>query len=260
MKTKPILFFCLAGAGILNTSCEDLWNRCVEGNGDIAIQTIPTDAFDQIQVSGDFLVQVDTGMMPSVKIETDENLMNFIVVHVAGHKLLIESREGTCLRPSKALKITVNTHQLNEIALYGSGSVSCDGLETDQMNLHLEGSGKMECYGLKSSSASLHLIGDGFIRSSVITGNLTAQMDGSGEILLEGKSSLSDLSLIGSGNYNAAQLLTDTCYVYISGSGIMRTWVTKTLDITIIGSGIVYYTGNPDVTSYISGSGKIYGN
>jgi hypothetical protein len=45
--------------------------------------------------------------------------------------------------------------------------------------------------------------------------------------------------------------------VYISGSGLADTRVQDTLDVTIIGSGIVYYTGNPNIESYISGSGKI---
>jgi len=55
----------------------------------------------------------------------------------------------------------------------------------------------------------------------------------------------------------ASQLNTDVCVAYFSGSVIIDTDVNNTLDVTIIGSGVVNYFGNPVITSDISGSGKI---
>jgi hypothetical protein len=86
--------------------------------------------------------------------------------------------------------------------------------------------------------------------------DLACQIDGSGEIRLNGASVNSELRVIGSGHIRGNQLNTDVCVAYISGSGTIDTWVNHALDVTIIGSGIVYYSGNPAVESYISGSGK----
>jgi hypothetical protein len=52
-------------------------------------------------------------------------------------------------------------------------------------------------------------------------------------------------------------MITDTCSCYISGSGRIDTRVNNLLNVTITGSGMVYYFGNPVVASYISGSGKV---
>jgi len=258
MKTYRKAYF-LPGillTGILFSSCEDIWNRCVDGNGTRASETRDMEAFERIQVNGDFEVQIDTGRESSVVIEADENLLDLIVTHVSGGQLIIETRNNDCVRPSRPIEITVTTPSVNNIHLTGSGYVYCYGLKTDELAISLEGSGQVECYETEASSASVDLQGSGFIICSLYTENLAAQLEGSGEIKLTGESVNSDLKITGSGRIKADQVITDVCYAYISGSGRIDTRVNSVLDITIIGSGIVYYWGNPTVESYISGSGK----
>jgi hypothetical protein len=74
---------------------------------------------------------------------------------------------------------------------------------------------------------------------------------------VRGESISGDHKIIGSGSINAAQLNSDVAIVYISGSGVVDVDVNNALDVTIIGSGKVYYTGNPTVEDYISGSGEV---
>jgi hypothetical protein len=243
--------------GLLSASCEDLWNRCVDGNGNRTADNRTLQSFSRVQVNGDFEVQIDTGSISSAIVEADENLLDYIVTHVSGNMLIIETRNGTCLRPSHPIEITINTQALDEITLNGSGFVYCYGLETEELSINLAGSGQIECYEAKASVVNVELEGSGLINSSLVTENLTTQLEGSGEIKLSGASVNADHKIIGSGHINAGQVITDVCVVYISGSGVVDTHVNNALDVTIIGSGIVYYTGNPILESYISGSGKV---
>ena len=243
--------------GLLLTSCEDLWNRCVDGNGNRAADNRALQSFSRVQVNGDFEVQIDTGRISSAIVEADENLVDLIVTHVSGNKLIIETRNGACLRPSHPIEITINTQALDEITLNGSGFVYCYGLETEELSINLSGSGQIECYEAEASVVNVDLEGSGLINSSLVSENLTTQLEGSGEIRLSGESVNADHKIIGSGQINAGQVITDVSIVYISGSGIVETRVNSALDVTIIGSGIVYYTGNPVLESYISGSGKV---
>jgi hypothetical protein len=239
------------------SSCEDFWNHCVDGNGVRTSDTRDLSSFSQIQVNGDFEVQVDTGAASSAVIEADENLMGNIDTRVSGDRLIIESRNGGCLKPTHAIEITITTPVIHSMELNGSGYLYCFGLETSDLDIRVSGSGQIECNQLKASSVTYEQEGSGSINSSVATENLTARIDGSGEIGLTGTSASSDYTVIGSGRILSGHLVTDACIVQISGSGTVDTYVNHALDVTISGSGIVYYDGNPSITSHISGSGKI---
>ncbi len=89
----------------LITSCEDMWNHCIEGNGHHSTETSTLPAFTRIQVNGDFKVKVDTGSGCFAVVEADENLQDRIVTHVSGDKLVIESKNGDCLNPSDPIEI-----------------------------------------------------------------------------------------------------------------------------------------------------------
>jgi hypothetical protein len=249
----PVLFM----TGLLFTSCEDLSNHTVDGNGNRTTDTRSLQAFRLVQLNGDFEVQIDTGSVFSALVEADENLIDLIVTYVSGNKLIIESANGTSLKPTHPIQITITTTALDEITLNGSGYVYCYGLETGELTMNLAGSGQIECYDVKSSTVNAQLEGSGLINCRLVSENLTASIEGSGEIKLSGESLNTDYKIIGSGQIKANYLNTGVSVVYISGSGVADTRVSNALDVTIMGSGIVYYTGNPSVESSISGSGKV---
>jgi hypothetical protein len=256
IKNKTIL--AMFGISLLSlTACEDLWDDSVEGNGNRGIEHRTLQTFNSIEVNGDFEVQIDIGSIPEAVVEADENLLDLIVTHVSGGKLIIEERDGVNLKPSHTIEITVTTPSINEISLNGSGLIYNYGLEAEELYINLAGSGRIECDNLVATSAEFELEGSGSINCGVSSENLKSKLEGSGEIKLSGDCINADHKIIGSGKIKASQVVSDVCVVYISGSGIADTHVNEALDVTIIGSGIVYYTGDPTIDSYISGSGKI---
>jgi len=252
-----ILQLLLISSCLINVSCEDIWNRCVDGNGDRGVENRALDEFERIEINGDFEVQIDTGQVSSASVETDENLIDLIVTHVSGNKLIIETRDGVCIRPTHPVEITVSTRTLREITLNGSGLAYCYGLNTENLSLNLSGSGHIECDNVETTVANLELEGSGLINCNLITENLATQIEGSGEIKLHGECINADHKIIGSGNIKAGEVSAEVCVIYISGSGTVDAHVNDALDVTIIGSGTVYYTGTPTIESYISGSGEI---
>jgi hypothetical protein len=259
MKTLKIYYSLtvLVFSGLIFTSCEDLWNRCVEGNGIRTSDSRPLQSFTRVEVNGDFEVQIDTGNVSSAIIEADENLIELIVTHVSGSKLIIETRNDACIKPTHPIEISVNTTALEEIILNGSGYVYNYGLKTQNLSVNLTGSGKVDCNNAEAQVAKLELEGSGSINAHMNSENLTTTLEGSGEIKVTGVSVYTDHKIIGSGHIIADEVDCDVSVVYISGSGIVDTRADNALDVTIIGSGTVYYRGNPTVSSYISGSGKV---
>jgi hypothetical protein len=254
-KMKFITGIFLAFAWI--TSCDEIWHHCIEGNGNASTETRTLPAFTSIQVNGDFKVKVDTGSSYVAIVEADENLQDLIGTYVSGDKLVIESSRHDCLNSSHPIEISVVTPSVNIIDLNGSGNVYCYSLNAEELVLSLSGSGQLQCTQIKANSATLDLEGSGNIDCAADVKNLSSKIEGSGEIRINGSALNSDFKVIGSGHQRASELITDVCTAYISGSGIIDTEVNNSLDVTIIGSGIVNYFGNPVITSYISGSGKI---
>lgn len=252
-----LIFLPLILAGTLFTSCDEIWHHCVEGNGHASTESRTLPPFSQIQVNGDFNVQVTTDTATVAVVEADENLQDLIKTYVSGDKLIIESKNGDCLNSSHTIGIRVTSPVMSNIELNGSGDVHCSNLNTNDLILRLSGSGKIECTRATARSVKLVLEGSGNIECEADMEDLYSQIDGSGEIKIIGSALNSEIRVIGSGHQRADQLSTDVCITYISGSGIIDTRVSKSLDVTIIGSGIVNYLGNPVITSYISGSGKI---
>lgn len=238
-------------------SCEGFWNNCKEGNGHISTETRTLSTFSRVEINGDFKVLVDTGSSSFAVIEADENLQDLIVTNVSGDKLIIETRNGDCLYPTHPVEIRIKTPSVSQIVLNGSGNVYCNGLISEELFLRLSGSGDMHFTEINAVSATLELEGSGNIDFGTNVEDLYAECEGSGEIRLNGEARNSELRVIGSGHLRASQLNTDICIAFINGSGTIDTDVNISLDVTIMGSGTVNYYGNPVISSYISGSGKI---
>jgi hypothetical protein len=184
--------------------------------------------------------------------------MDLIITRVSGDKLIIETRRGNCIRSSETIRVNVTVPDLNHIDLNGSGIIWCDSLTTQSFDADLDGSGTIRCINLAVSTLDIEISGSGKMETD---GNFTmvnAVIDGSGEAILSGVSPTADLLINGSGMISAGNLLTDTCYANITGSGTIYTRVRDLLEVDISGSGIVYYYGdNPVVNTNISGSGQV---
>ena len=240
------------------SSCEGIWPNCVDGNGVIITQQRTVGSFYRMESNGDFQVYVYPGDENTVEVEADENLMGFIVTRVYKDELIIETRHRDCLRSSGPVRITVTTPDLNSIELNGSGRIWCDSLAPGNFNVDLDGSGDIQCVNVQASSLNVELSGSGTIRMDGIFDQTDAEVDGSGDIILSGESITAELDVAGSGNITGNNMLANSCYADISGSGSISIWVTDLLDVEISGSGSVYYYGEPSaVNTHISGSGQV---
>lgn len=65
------------------------------------------------------------------------------------------------------------------------------------------------------------------------------------------------LEINGTGSFKGFDMPTDNCIVAINGLGFCEVMAEKTLDVTINGSGRVYYKGDAEVHQNISGLGSV---
>ena len=87
--------------------------------------------------------------------------------------------------------------------------------------------------------------------------NIAVSIRGSGSITLSGTCNFAEITVQSAGHFIGSNLETRVAEVNSRGSGSIYVWVTDRLHVNIHGSGNVYYKGNPVITSYVGGSGKL---
>lgn len=211
----------------------------IKGNGKIVTINRTTSEYDEISVGGSFDVILVKGKEGNIKIEGEENIVPLIETELNGNTLQIKYKKNTNIYSTKKLTVTVPVTNISKISLGGSGNVSNDGI-------------------LKSNELSVSLAGSGNIKLQIDAKELNANIGGSGNIEFSGKTTEFNGSIAGSGNISAYELISETTNATIAGSGSIKTTTTSKIKAKVVGSGNIYYKGNPSETDLKSvGSGEI---
>ena len=212
--------------------------RVIRGSGVIVSETRQVSNFDSIDLSGSGEVILTQGNAESLKIEADDNLMQYVEAVVRAGTLELGFKDGVNIIQSTKLVFYVEVDDLTGLAISGSGDFEADRIETDQLNATVSGSGDIQIAELKAD----------YVKTSI---------SGSGEIFLGGVVETQEIRVSGSGKYIAGGLCSERVTLDVSGSGNATVCATGTLDVDISGSGNVSYYGQPSVHSSTSGSGTI---
>ena len=85
------------------------------------------------------------------------------------------------------------------------------------------------------------------VQERISTSDTQVNISGSGNVLLDGKSTEAEYHIAGSGDINATELKVENVNARISGSGSIRCYATENLTGGVSGSGNVAYKGNPQI-------------
>ncbi|MFI2754555.1 head GIN domain-containing protein [Cellulomonas sp. P22] len=143
-------------------------------------------------------------------------------------------------------------------ALGDLGDVQYDLVLPDVDQLTLSGSGSIEGQIAAQAGLTIRAEGSGSVRLEPIeVDSLDVRIAGTGDVRLEGTAARQDVSVEGTGSYDAPGLVTEDTTVEISGTGSADVNATGTLDAHVSGTGSVRYTGDPQVTSTVDGTGRV---
>ena len=227
--------------GITSLQAQFFSSTKINGNGKISHETRDTKMYESIELIGSLDVELVKGIEGVIKVEAEENLLEYIQTQVSNSRLIIKVKKGYDVRPSlrKRIVVTVPFEHISGLSLVGSGNLeSTDILKTDQFTASLSGSGD--------------------INLNIRSKRIIAELAGSGDLKLLGNTDYFEASLDGSGDISAYQMSTKTALVSLAGSGDIQLFVTENLDASIAGSGDIDYKGNPlKVEKSIIGSGVI---
>ena len=224
----------------LTLSVNAQWgSKKIKGNGNVVTVTRTTSNYDGIGVGGSFDVILVKGKEGNIKIEGEENIIPYIVTEVKGNTLQIKFEKNINIRTTKRLTVTVTYRDLDKVSLGGSGNIKSEGI-------------------IKGRDLKVSLGGSGNITLTIDSDEVNSKIGGSGNIRLSGKSNELTCSIAGSGSIKAYDLTTDTLNATIAGSGSIRTTVNTRIKAKVVGSGSIYYKGNPKyIDTKSAGSGDV---
>lgn len=219
-------------------SCDK--DTCVHGEGPVVSKEIDLAAFNSIDLKGSLNVIVKQGTEQKVVAIGQENIISYLSTSVKAGNWDIMLENG-CYNDYE-LTIEITTNSIEELGTSGTGNVQLDGNFVEIENISFFNNGSGQVYS-----------NDSIFVSNFLFVNITSN----GSISLKGLCENQNIGLSGSGNYYSYELFSENCIVSVPGSGYCKVNVGNNLDVFIGGSGNVYYLGNPDITSTVTGSGEI---
>ncbi|KAA3660795.1 MAG: DUF2807 domain-containing protein [Chloroflexi bacterium] len=223
----------LIAAGIVLTSCN-----VVTGSGDVISEERQVSRFEGVSLSGVGEMTVIQADDHSLLIEAEDNIVPYLTTEVRGDILYIGTKDGVSLRNNKPIKYTITTPDIEQLDIFGSGSIFSESIESKNLDLDVSGSGEMTIEEL-----------------SVDT--LTVKISGSGDVATQGEAGSQVVDISGSGEYDAPELVSEDVEIDVNGSGEAVVWAKESLSVDISGSGTVAYHGRPQIEQSISGSGTL---
>ncbi|PKV50257.1 putative autotransporter adhesin-like protein [Aquimarina sp. MAR_2010_214] len=238
LKTSNVILFLI---GLSLISCQSDDDNCTTGEGTLTTKKINVPNFKGIDMAIAGNVVITQGETKEISITGYPNIIEKMETNVADDIWSIELKNN-CYNYSK-LKINITTPQIEKIYLSGSGNIVVNDFENqNDMTVKISGSGNIDLNNITGPE------------------NLTVKISGSGNINVNDTFSMLknlDISMSGSGNFNGFLIQTKTCNISSSGSCSSEVHVLDNLNLSLSGSGNAYYKGTPEITTSISGSGKL---
>ena len=242
MKKSVFLVPVLILSILVLSACQMLpWFGVMRGSGNMTAESRQVSDFDEIRLDGAGRMVITQGATPSLEIEAEDNLINHLTSEVKEDTLVLGYQEQIWRRtivPTRTIHYTLVVTDLSTLVLNGAGDIEIQSLETDTLYIEINGAGSI-------------------LISDISAENLNITLSGTGSIHTSGMVSEQVINIDGAGNYQGAELQTETTTVKINGLGNSTVWASESLDVTIAGGGNVSYYGSPQVTQEISGLGQV---
>jgi hypothetical protein len=195
---KKITIALLVTCVVLSVGCR--WAG-IRGNGNIKTDERTIITFANIDASGTFTIEWQSGP-PTLRITTDENLLEYIESDVSGDTLHLRTREHiwpthgikvfassptrAAARISGAVKLTAKQLTGSKFALEASGAshVSLDG-SVDELLADMTGASKLQASGLQTRTAQISTTGAGDAQVAVAE-TLKVAITGAGKVTYSG--------------------------------------------------------------------------
>ena len=254
----------------------------VHGSGNIQTREFDFRNFRSIRMAGTGTLSVNQTGEESIRIETDDNLFDYLRVELRGDELFLGVVNNVNLRPTRRIQYSVTVRDVEAISLSGVGVINTSNLTAKRLKLEISGSGDLDTGALVvEEGCKIRISGSGEAEiPSIKAEEAELTISGSGKLRMdEVQAARVQLGITGAGDIRARKLETHSIESRISGSGDIElegktdeqaltisaagkykteNFESSRADIKISGSGSARVCVKERLDARISGSGSIH--
>jgi len=229
------------------SSCEK-----IKGTGDIIPYSRALNPFNGIILAMncdvDFVLpDVDTAKVDTpykVTFCAESNIADDIETNVEGGNLIIRMKGNKILKNHPPIKMRITAPDVSYINVYTPASIVLnfrDSLVRNFLHCNIVGTATINLRHVRYSYLKIDMTGPGYVFCDSISEVKTA-----------------NLTNTGSGNIDLLKVPADTVHASLTGAGDISVNVSDLLNVTLTGSGNIWFKGNPtEIKSNITGTGKL---
>lgn len=222
-----------------NLTFDSFLGETVRGSGEVIEESRDISGISQVGLAMPGTLFISIGSDEGLRIETEENLLEYILTTVRGSQLQIETQRGINLQATRPINYYLTVARLEAIDITSSGDVEVKDLEVESFSANI------------SSSGSLLI-------SNMVGDSLQVRISSSGDLdILGGEVREQNIRLSSSGEYRARDLASRRADVTLSSSGDATVRASERLTGRLSSSGDLYYIGNPAMDVSTSSSGRV---
>ena len=235
MRTLYIAVFSL----VILTSCRFFGGERIYGSGHVVSQTRNVGSFNGIDISGAIKVHIRQDANSTVKVETDDNLLEYVDVYTDGNTLVIHPKQGYNPKPSRDLIVYISAPSFKNIEVSGASELAGENAISGNSELVINASG--------ASKITLELSG----------GKIVSDISGASTLNLKGQVSDLDAEASGASDMNCYDLVVDNAKLDLSGASSADITANKSLTAEASGASHIRYKGTASVNQSTSGAGSV---
>lgn len=231
-------FFLFFTTLTLFISCRFLGGERVSGNGNIVNVQRNVGSFNSIEAGGAVELRIKQEATNSVRIETDENLLEYLDVSIDGNTLVISTKKGYNLRPSREVIVYASAPRFVNLDISGASKLLSENTLTGD-ELEIGASGASE------------------INLNVKVEKLQADLSGSSTMELKGEATRFTTEGSGASTIKCMDFITEETTLNLSGASNAEVTANKQLNIDASGASDVRYRGNANINQKSSGASSV---
>lgn len=235
---KRIFVLALFSA-IIFSSCHGIFGKRIRGNGNIKTEARTAGQFNSIDVSGAIDVYVKQDSVFSIRVESDENLLEYIQVVDDGDVLRIHPERGYNPRSTRGIKVYVSSPAFRSFEASGACRIYSENKITSAGMIDIDLSGSCD------------------VKLEINTPKTEAKLSGACSIQLKGETKEFKVEGSGSTDIKCMELMAENVDIDISGAGDADVYASVKLNVEVSGAGDVKYKGNATVSQSVSGAGSV---
>ncbi|MDX2188799.1 MAG: head GIN domain-containing protein [Bacteroidota bacterium] len=216
------------------------FSQKIKPSGKITFENRPVQEFEDIDLDGMFNVFLSQSDTASVRVETDENLQQLIVVESKDAKLKVYDKDES----KKYKHIVMNVY------------IKAPDIQKLKVDLF---ESKLTCTGvLKVTDFELNNVSSGLVYLNINATEFKANFNAFGDMILEGNAETAKFVCSGSGNVNGKKFTAGLFDIDYSGSGNVEVAEIKEISLKSTGNGDIFYKGQPEIRKMeVTGLGRV---